>query len=343
MAAVVLVLAACGGSGGGGAGAGAYSVSRVIFLNERVTQIRFAPDGRIFFTELASGQVRVVQNGVLSPTVFATLPVGTAGEQGLLGLAFDPNFAQNGFVYVFHTNPNPLKQRIVRYTDVNGVGTNETVIVDDLPAADRHVGGRIGFGNDGMLYVSIGDCLAPDNSQDDQSLAGKLLRYTPNGGIPGDNPNPASPVFAKGMRNSFGLAFHPTSGRPYLSENGPNCDDELNRVLAGGNYGWRANYPCGDTNVNFIQPIQRFNPSIAPTGIAFYTGTDIPGFTGDLFMGSYNDGALRRFRIDDASGNVLATETILNDRPGGVIDVTTGTDGALYFCDEAGIYRVIQG
>lgn len=307
------------------------------------TQIRFSPDGRIFFTELSTGRVRIVQNGVLSATIFATLPVGTAGEQGLLGLAFDPNFSQNGYVYVFHTNPNPLKQRIVRYTDVNGVGTDETVIVDDLPAADRHVGGRIGFGPDDMLYVTIGDVLDPSNSQSDASLAGKLLRYTPTGTIPGDNPNPASPIFAKGLRNPFGLAFHPTSGRPYLSENGPNCDDELNRIVPGGNYGWRPGQPCGDTDGSYIQPIERFNPSIAPTGVAFYTGGALPNFTGDLFLGSFKDGALRRFRVNDATGAIVESELILNSRPGGVIDVTTGTDGALYICDEVGIYRVIAG
>ncbi|HRK21475.1 MAG TPA: PQQ-dependent sugar dehydrogenase [Fimbriimonadaceae bacterium] len=341
---VGLSLLACGGGGGGaGGGSTGYSVSTVVFLSNLATQIRFAPDGRIFFTELATGRIRIVQNGTVLPTEFATLPVGTSGEQGLLGLALDPNFAQNGFVYVFHTNPNPLKQRVVRYTDSNNVGTNETVIVDDLPVANRHVGGRIGFGQDGMLYVSIGDVLDPANSQDDNSLAGKILRYTPLGAIPGDNPNPASPVYAKGMRNSFGLAFHPTSGRPYTSENGPNCDDELNRIVAGGNYGWRPNYPCNDNDPNYIQPIVRYSEVIAPTGIAFYTGNDIPGFTGDLFVGSFNDGALRRYRIEDLNGSILASELILSGRPDGIIDVTTGSDGALYFCDGVGIHRVVPG
>lgn len=337
-----ITLLACGGGGGAGGGLNTgYSVVQVVSLPEFPTQIRFAPDGRIFVTELATGRVRIVENGVLSPTVFATLPVGTAGEQGLLGLALDPGFAQNGYVYVFHTNPNPLKQRVVRYTDVNGVGTDETIIVDDLPVGDRHVGGRIGFGADGMLYVSIGDILNPANSQDDNSLAGKLLRYTPTGQIPGDNPNPASPVFAKGMRNSFGLAFHPTSGRPYLSENGPSCDDELNRIIAGENYGWRPMYPCNDNSPLYVAPIERFNPSIAPTGIAFYTGNGIPDLTGDLFMGSFNDGALRRFRIDDTNGLVLDSEILVVNRPGGIIDVTTGSDGGLYFCDSTGIFRVL--
>jgi glucose/arabinose dehydrogenase len=332
---------ACGG-GGIGVGSGpAYSAAPVVFTTQNPTQIRFAPDGRLFYTELDTGNVRIVENGTLLATPFATLPVSTSGEQGLLGLAFDPDFANNGFVYVFHSHPGPTaRQRVVRFTDVNNVGTAETVIVDDLPVANNHCGGRIGFGQDGMLYVTLGDVQDPANSQDDNVLPGKLLRYEPDGDIPADNPIPGNPLYAKGLRNPFGLAFHPLSGRPYLSENGPNCDDELNRIAAGANYGWRPGYPCGDAQ--FTVPIRRFNPSIAPTGIAFYTGAELSEFTGDLFMGSFVDGAIRRLRIDDGNGAILEEEILLQNRVGGVFDVTTGSDGGLYFSDGTGIYRIVR-
>lgn len=333
---------ACGGGGGGGGTGTGYSVIPLVLSNDFPSQIRFAPDGRLFYTELHTGKIRIVENGTLLGAEFATVPVATSGEQGLLGLAIDPDFANNGYIYVFHTTTGPLRQRVVRFTDVSNVGTNATVIIDNLPAGIIHCAGRIGFGSDGKLYVTVGDTGDPANSQDDNSLAGKLHRYNSDGSIPSDNPIAGNPLFAKGLRNSFGLAFHPTSGRPYVSENGPSCDDELNRMVAGGNFGWRPGIPCGDVDPNFIQPIKRFNPVIAPTGAAFYTGAGIPEFTGDLFVASYRDGALRRFRVDDSNGSILDEELILTGRSGGIIDVTTGTDGELYICDGNGIFRVYR-
>ena len=343
LSAGVLAALACGGGGGGGGfGGQSYSVQTLFQSSDFISQIRFAPDGRLFFTELATGRIRIFENGTLLAQEFATVPIATAGEQGLLGLTFDPDFANNGFVYVFHTTTGPLRQRIVRFTDVNNIGTNPTVIVDNLPAGTNHCAGRIGFGMDGKLYATVGDVGDPANSQNDNTPAGKLLRYNSDGTIPLDNPIVGNPMYAKGLRNSFGLTFHPTSGTPYASENGPTCDDELNRFVIGGNYGWRPGIPCGDNDPNFIQAIRTFNPVIAPTGIAFYTGSDIPEFTGDLFMGSFNDGALRRFRIDDTTGNVLQEERIVTGRSGGVIDVTTGTNGRLYFSDGTGVYSVMK-
>lgn len=341
VAGVATALACGGGGGGGGLGSG-YSVSTLVQTGEVPSQIRFVPDGRLFFTELHSGKIRIVQNGTLLATEFATVPVATSGEQGLLGLAVDPDFANNGYIYVFHTTSGPLRQRVVRFTDVNNVGTNQAIILDNLPAANTHCGGRIGFGSDGKLYVTIGDVQDPANSQNDNSLAGKLLRYNSDGTIPADNPIAGNPLFSKGLRNSFGLAFHPTSGRPYVSENGPSCDDELNRIVLGGNFGWRPGVPCGDVDPNFIQPIKRINPVLAPTGICFYTGAEFPQFTGDLFMASYRDGGLRRFRVNDATGTIVEEELILTGRSGGVIDVTTGTDGGIYISDGTGIYKLFR-
>jgi aldose sugar dehydrogenase len=341
-AAALLTLLACGG-GGGGTGSGTYGLVPYLTGVSFPTQIRFAPDGRLFYTELQTGNVRIVlANGTLLTTPFATLPVGTSGEQGLLGLALDPNYAVNRFVYVFHTHPSPLRQRVVRFTDTNNVGTSETVIVDDLPVGTNHCGGRLGFGADGKLYVTVGDIGNPANSQSDSSLAGKLLRYNADGTIPSDNPIAGNALYAKGLRNPFGLAFHPTSGRPYVSENGPTCDDELNRIVAGGNYGWRSGYACGDPHSGFVGPMEVFNPSIAPTGASFYTGSSLPEFTGDLMMASYRDGALRRFRINDSTGVVLAETLLISGRAGGVLDVTTSPGGDLFLADSSGIYRVMR-
>ncbi|MGH9789232.1 MAG: PQQ-dependent sugar dehydrogenase, partial [Candidatus Acidiferrales bacterium] len=204
----LLWLSSCGGDGGGGAIITPPGPTSVAFrvetflsnLNFPVT-MRFAPDGRLFYNELDTGRVRVVVNGALQAQPFATLPVETSGERGLLGLAFDPQFSSNRFVYVLHSDPSGV-QRVVRFTDDNGTGINPTVIVDNLPSASNHNGGNIGFGPDGFLYVSIGDSTDPANAQNPGSLSGKLLRYNSNGTVVATNPFGANnPAFNLGLRN----------------------------------------------------------------------------------------------------------------------------------------------
>jgi len=281
----------------------------------------------------------------LLATPLATVAVATNGEQGLLGLALDPNFATNRFLYIYHTHPNPLRNRVVRFTEANNIGSNETVIVDNLPVNSNHNGGRVAFGADGLLYVTIGDAGTPANSQSLATPAGKLLRYNSNGTVAAGNPTAGNPMFALGLRNPFGVAFHPSGGTPYVSDNGPNCDDEINRIVAGGNYGWRPNYPCGDADPMFRSAIMRFNPPIAPTGMTFYTGSVFPEWrTHHLFLASFNDCALRRFVVDEAqNGVVLEQQTIVNGAFGALLDVQQGPDGHLYLAAEASIVRIVRG
>lgn len=307
--------------------------------------LAFAPDGRLFYTEKNSGNVRIVQNGQLLPTPFVTVtPLASSGEQGLLGIAFDPNFATNGFVYLYHTAPGPLRNRIIRFTEANNVGTNETLIFDNIPAASNHNGGRLGFGPDGMLYATAGDAGNPANAASTTCPCGKVLRLNPDGSIPGDNPVAGEEMLARGLRNPFGLDFHPTAGTPYVTDNGPSCDDEVNRIVAGGHYGWRPNYPCGDTDPAFVAPIAVFNPQIAPTGLVFYSGTVFPEWENHLFVASFNDGLLRRLVVDEAAnGNVLETHTVINGTLGPLIDVTVGPDGNLYIATETAVIRVLRG
>jgi glucose/arabinose dehydrogenase len=348
LAAGLALLASCGG-GMGGAVVNPPGPTPVPFrvetflsnLNFPVT-MAFAPDGRLFFNELRTGQVRVVVNGVLQAQPFATVPVEISGERGLLGLAFDPQFASNRFVYVLLSDPSGV-QRVVRFTDDNGTGINPTIIIDNLPSAFNHNGGNIGFGPDGFLYVTIGDSGNPANAQDPDSLSGKLLRYNSNGTVVATNPfGPNNPAFNLGLRNSFDFTFHPQGGTVYASENGPNCDDEINRVVAGGNYGWRPNYPCGDTSTQFIAPLIRFTPPIAPTGITFYTGTVFPQFTGSLFMADLNEGRVRRFVVNESmAGQISSSEIVVDGGFGGLVDIIQGPDGFLYFSSTTAIHRIV--
>lgn len=300
----------------------------------------FAPDGRLFFNELMSGQIRIVQGGALQGQPFATLPLQTSGERGLLGLAFDPQFAGNRFVYVYYSDTSGV-HRLVRFTENNGVGQNLTVVLDQLPSASNHNGGNIGFGRDGKLYLTMGENGNPANAQNPNVLPGKILRYNSDGSVPSDNPFGAgNPAFALGLRNSFDFAFHPQTGTIYASENGPNCDDELNRVVAGQNYGWRPNYQCGDTA--FIAPLTRFNPVIAPTGVAFYTGNVFPQFTGSLFMTDFNTGRVRRFVVNEsAGGQITFSEIVVDGGFGQLLDIVQGPDGFIYFSSMTAIMRMV--
>ncbi|WP_158409307.1 PQQ-dependent sugar dehydrogenase [Fimbriimonas ginsengisoli] len=328
----------CGGSGGGSQTPTGRTFAAVPVIESVDTPscLRFAPDGRLFFTELTTGRVRVASGFSLSATPFTTLPVATAGEQGALSMAFDPQYNTNHFVYFCYTDAGAGCDRVVRFTDSANVGTAETVIVDRLPIAGNHNGGRIGFGADGKLYVTIGENGNPANSQNPNVLPGKILRYNPDGTVPGDNPVAGNPMWALGLRNSFGLAFQPGTGTPFVSENGPGCDDEINRIVKGANYGWRPDQPCNDHDSAFVMPLARFNPTIAPTGIAFST-SDAYGFAGGLVMGSYNDGTLREFSI---SGSAITSQQVLVTGLGHLFDVTEGPDGFLYLASSDKIYRL---
>ena len=231
----------------------------------------------------------------------------------------------------------------MRFTEINGVGQNLTVILDQLPSAQIHNGGNIEFGRDGKLYLTMGENGNPANSQDTSVLPGKILRYNSDGSIPSDNPfGAANPAFAIGLRNSFDFTFHPQTGTIYASENGPNCDDELNRIVGGQNYGWRPNYPCGDTDPAFTAPLIRFTSSIAPTGVAFYTGSRFPQFTGSLFMTDFNTGRLRRFVVNESAGGQVTTNEIVVDGGfGQLLDIVQGPEGFIYFSSTTAIMRIV--
>lgn len=305
----------------------------------------FAPDGRLFFTEVQTGRIRIVQNGVLLPSPFYTFDVAQQPETGLLGLALDPHFAQNHYVYVFYTQkaagglagPN----QVVRLTDVNNHGTHLTPILPNLPSGPIHDSGRLRFGPDGKLYVSVGENDHMADSQDLGSLAGKILRINPDGSIPSDNPfvgqkgkQPA--VWAYGLRNSFGFDFHPVTQGMFATENGPGDNDELDLIVRGGNYGWP---PSGfQDKAGLIDPIAVYNPVIAPTGLTFYRGSQIPQWTNDLFYCTYHEGQLRRIRLAPESFDRIADEETVT--PGCTLDAETGPDGALYYSDLHAIYRI---
>ena len=308
------------------------------------TGLTFAPDGRLFFVEVNKGLVRVASNGMLQAEPFATLKVATGAEHGVLGLTLDPRFSDNGYVYVYYTVPKksgkPDANRVVRFTDRDGKGTDERILIDEIPVDVKgsHNGGRLRFGPDGKLYITTG---APgDEGNDAQKLdvlEGKILRLNSDGSVPADNPFPGSPVYAFGFRNPYGLDFHPQTGRPFVVDNGPRGYDELNLVIAGGNYG--SPDVVGSTeNSRFVDPLwDSGTERLGVVGLTFYNGSQFPEYRDDLFHCLWNPGLLRRVRLAGPTYDRIETaEEIAVDCR---LDVATGPDGALYV---ASINRILR-
>ncbi len=315
----------------------------------------FGPGKVIWYVEKSSGQIRTYDLDTRRDRLFYDVAgVNGEGERGLLGIALHPDYPAEPFVYVFATrsvNGN-LKNQILRITDRDGAGTNRKVIFSS-PASSSpyHNGGRILFGPDGLLYAIVGDGHDASNAQDlSRNDRGKLLRMRPDGSVPATNPRD-SLVFAYGIRNSFGFAFDPQTDRLWETENGPACNDELNRIRAGGNYGWGPSATCdgaspGNTNRDGPDPVRPAwftEPTIGITGIAFCQDCGLGSASqGRAFFGAVNDGQIRRVTLNDRRTGVRRVTTIY-DHPSGVLSLEVGPGGALYFSDSSGIYRLVQG
>ena len=319
------------------------------------TTIKFAPDGRLFYTELATGRIMVFQTGTSGgPTVWATVPILSGGEHGILGLAFHPQFPDSPFVYVFHTRPSPVYNRIARLKDQNGVGVNYTVLVDSLFANSLgRFGGRMAFGPDQTLYVTIGDCTLVSAAQDPTNTIGKILRLGLTGKpAPGSAFGAGNPVCDIGVRNPYGLCFDPVTGYGYFTDNGPACDDELNRLIPGQNYGWGNSDFCGGQPPGTYSAMLNITPTVGVTGCTMYRPSTSPYpsfYNGNLFFGTYVDASIRRVVFHSTpSGSVMdsmETWTALEippDQEVHVLDVTTGPDGRIWFSTFDSIWRVME-
>jgi aldose sugar dehydrogenase len=323
------------------------------------TRMAWAPDGRLFVAE-KNGAVRVVSaEGELQPAPVYTFTVDGEGEQGLLGLAIDPDFENNHYLWAFYTylDPNNAERRpvhrVVRIVEENGTGRDEQIaweVKDAFIESTILNGGEIGFGPDGMLYVSPGSHNNILTTVDREKPQGKILRMTPT--IPAepapDNPDPTSFNWAYGFRNTFAFTFHPETGVMYGTDNGPDCDDEINRILPGLDYGWRIDGLCEDGNLpddypdRFEPPVAYFTPTISPTGIMFYTGDVFPEWKTDMFFCAYNLGKMYRIKLLDDGVNVKGAGSVDTGYHRCAVAITTGPDGFIYFSDIEGIYRVIR-
>jgi glucose/arabinose dehydrogenase len=305
-------------------------------------------DGRFYYGERLTGELRIYNPANGSDVHWADIPnLSSQGERGLLGVQLLPGTLHLvGLVYATRL--------------VNGVPTNQILELTSLlrvifssntPSQFNHNGGRILFGPEGHLYAVIGDAQSPGNSQDLAKHAGKILRMTSNGGVPGDNPFPGNLVWSYGHRNSYGFTFDPLTGRLWQTENGPECNDEINLVAKGANYGWGPRATCAtpppppaNTNQdgpNPVMPLAWFTPPTAPTGAAFCVGCGIPSSEGNLFFATYNTRQITRVVLD-ANRTGIASMGVVYTHPRPILSMERGPDKAIYFSDTSGIYKLVE-
>ncbi len=326
------------------------------------TAMAFAPDGRLFVCQ-QTGQLRVIENGVLLPDPFVAITVNSSGERGLLGIAFDPNFATNQFVYVYYTATTPaIHNRVSRFTASGNVAVagSEVPILDlNNLSATNHNGGAIHFGPDGMLYIAVGENANAANSQSVGNLLGKILRINSDGTLPINNPTTfpgiaGSPsginqaIWSVGLRNPYTFDFQPGSGRMFINDVGQTSWEEINDGIAGSNYGWSlCEGVCSPPNANFRDPLFQYGhgggatTGCAITGGAFYNPAIVTypsDYVGKYFYAEFCSGWIRRF--DPATGTSQPFVSGLSSP----VDLKVGPDGNLYYLVRGGggaVFKIV--
>lgn len=327
-----------------------FAETQVVSGLSNPTAMAFAPDGRIFVT-LQGGQLRVVKNGALLPTPFLSLTVDSQGERGLLGVAFDPNFTANQYVYVYYTATTPtVHNRVSRFT-ANGdvmLAGSETVLLDldNLSGATNHNGGAMHFGADGKLYIAVGENANGANAQTLANLLGKILRMNADGSIPTDNPfyTTASGknrlIWSLGLRNPFTFAFQNGTGRMFINDVGQSTYEEINDGVAGSNYGWSLIEGKRTTQTppaNYRDPLHVFGhyggalpvQGCAITGGAFYNPArqQFPAeYNGTYFFADFCSNFIRRIDPNNPDASIAFATGLSSP-----VDLAVDADGSLYY------------
>jgi glucose/arabinose dehydrogenase len=289
------------------------------------TNIAFGPGGSMYYTEKDTGRIREMNaDGELLDEPVATFDVTGGGETGLLGIA-----PYGDWLYVYYSDAASGKNVIARL-DTSADNPQPEIVAELLPTANGyHNGGDVTFGTDGMLYATVGEMHEADRAQDPQDLGGKVIRLTPGGDVPSNNPFGAdNPAWSMGHRNSFGICFDPETGDLWETENGPDSHDEVNLIEAGGNYGWPQVMGPGGAP-DFIDPVVDFPEIVAPTGCAVWGHT--------LWFGDFSGGRL--YRLPVTAPRPPQAEVVAQ-LPSGITDVQRGPGDALYIATVDGIYRL---
>lgn len=336
------------------ASAGPLEVETVASGLENPWSLAFLPDGRMLVTE-RPGRLRIVsRNGTVSQPVAGVPPVFARGQGGLLDVVLAPDFDSSRYVYFSYAEPREGAggTSVARAKLVEAGGSARLdgveVIFRQQPAASggQHFGSRLVFGRDGTLFVTLGDRGSlRTEAQNLSTHIGKVVRILPDGGVPQNNPfrstaNARPEIWSYGHRNVQGAALDPASGQLWTIEHGARGGDELNRPEAGKNYGWPiitygrdysgAKIGEGTTKPGMEQPVKYWDPSFAPSGLAFYTGDLMSAWKGSLFTGGLGGARLVRMKLDDSGAGIAEEEVLLADLGERIRDVRQGPDGALW-------------
>lgn len=275
--------------------------------------IDFLPDNRMIFTQ-RGGDVSILENGTVKSV--GSINVNQISESGLLGIAVDPEFGTNKFIYLYYTGQNG--NRVSRFV-LNGKLENETILVDNIPSGQIHNGGRIKFGPDGKLYITTGESNNKPLAQEINSTGGKILRINKDGSVPADNPF-GNYVYSYGHRDPQGITWNPLTKEMYSSEHGATRYDEINIIIKGGNYGW-PNYQGNDSPDGYVKPLIFYTDfTLAPSGIAYYRGA--------LYVGGLRGSQLRKITLSSDGKAVTGEDIIINNL--GRIREVVEHDGYLY-------------
>lgn len=293
--------------------------------------IDISNEGKLYFTE-RSGAVRIIEDGKLlpQPLIRFSAPFVSQGEGGLMGIALDPNYSQNHYIYVMHSyaEGNQVHNRVVRLIENNNKASIDRVLIDKIPGGRIHNGGRIKIGPDGKLYITTGDAGNSSLAQNITSTAGKILRIELDGSIPEDNPNVNSPVYSLGHRNPQGLAWN-SRNILYASEHGQTAHDEINIIQPGANYGWPLVQGNEDSKEVIVQKplIHSEEETWAPSGIAF---VDQGPWQGKLLVATLRGEQLLTISLNGKGTKVNSVDSWLKNRYGRLREIIQGKDGAIY-------------
>lgn len=337
-----------------------FRVEEVVAGLKHPWGMTFLPGGSILVTE-RPGRLRVIEDGRLLPEPVAGLPdVRQQGQGGLMDVALHPEFENNRLVYLSYTaeGEDGYGTEVVRGRLNKGALENTEVIFRALPkvSGGRHFGSRLLFAQDGTLFITLGERGNRDMAQDRGAHPGSLIRINDDGSIPDDNPFVGKPgikpeIYSWGHRNIQGIARQPGTDRIWTHEHGPQGGDEVNIIRAGANYGWPVitygkNYGLGTSigegthKEGMEQPAHYWVPSIAPSGMAFYTGSEFPQWQGNLFAGSLKFGELARLEVDGRT--IINEKRLRNDSFIRIRDVRQGPDGYLYLLTDERNGRLLR-
>ncbi|MBX9591369.1 MAG: PQQ-dependent sugar dehydrogenase [Hyphomonadaceae bacterium] len=324
----------------------------------------FLPDGRLLVTE-RPGRLRLIgRDGRLSPPLKGVPPVVASGQGGLLDVALSPDFASSSLIFLSYSEPRGQGSNGTSVARARLAGGGEAPRLDDVTVIFRqepattggmHFGSRLAFARDGTLFVTLGERFQRDKAQDVGNHYGKVVRIRPDGAVPPDNPfiNKAGArpeVWSYGHRNPQSAAIHPGTGKLWTVEHGARGGDEINIPQAGRNYGWPVitygrDYSYlkigeGTAKAGMEQPVYYWDPSIAPSGMAFYTGSLVPEWTGNLFVGALAGQAVHRLVLKGEQ--IVGEERLLGHLGERIRDVRNGPDGALWLLTDSPEGRVLR-